>query len=75
MSYNLRLQCGCLVVVSCHAQTAGVDACVIQTRGFGCRVMRHEAGFRLFAWEILPEPVDRSHRWWHEPSEPIGPQL
>jgi len=64
MSYNLRLQCGCVVYVSCHPETHVAHTRVIQTRGVDCRARRHHVGLRLFLWEMLPDPIDRSGTWW-----------
>jgi hypothetical protein len=75
MSYNLRLPCGCLVYVSCHPKTGVAHTCVIETRAVACRVARHETGLRLFPWEILPEPLDRSRAWWSDTSESLGPHI
>jgi hypothetical protein len=60
MSYTLTLQCGCVVYVSCHPRTGVAHTRVIQTRDTRCRIRRHDVGVRLFLWELLPEPVDRS---------------
>jgi hypothetical protein len=56
MSYNLTLQCGCVVYVSAHPQTQVAHTRVIQTRGAACRVRRHDVGLRLYLWELLPDP-------------------
>jgi hypothetical protein len=56
MSYNLTLQCGCVVYVSAHPKTRIAHTRIIQTRGPECRVRRHEIGLRLYLWEILPDP-------------------
>jgi hypothetical protein len=56
MSYDLTLQCGCVVYVSAHPQTRVVHTRIIQSRGLNCRVRRHEVGLRLYLWELLPEP-------------------
>jgi hypothetical protein len=55
MSYNLTLQCGCVVYVSSHPVSGIAHTRVIQTRGVTCRVRRHEVGLRLYLWEILPD--------------------
>ena len=57
MSYNLTLQCGCVVYVSAHPQTRVAHTRVIQTRGAACRVRRHDVGLRLYLWELLPDPT------------------
>jgi hypothetical protein len=56
MSYTLTLQCGCVVYVACNPQTRLAHTRVIESRGRGCRVRRHEIGLRLYLWEILPDP-------------------
>jgi hypothetical protein len=56
MSYDLTLQCGCVVYVSAHPATRLVHTRIIQSRGEQCRVRRHEVGLRLYLWELLPEP-------------------
>jgi hypothetical protein len=56
MSYNLTLQCGCLVYVACHPKTRIAHTRVIERKGAACRVRRHEIGLRLHLWEILPDP-------------------
>jgi hypothetical protein len=59
MSYDLTLQCGCVVYVSAHPTTRVVHTRIIQSRGGDCRVRRHEVGLRLYLWELLPEPSTR----------------
>ena len=56
MSYNLTLQCGCVVYVSAHPKTRVAHTRIIQTRGSACTVRRHEIGLRLYLWELLPDP-------------------
>jgi len=56
MSYNLTLQCGCVVYVSAHPKTRIAHTRVIQSRGSHCGVRRHEIGLRLYLWELLPDP-------------------
>lgn len=60
MSYNLTLQCGCVVYVSAHPQTHVAHTRVIQTRGAACRVRRHDVGLRLYLWELLPDPAHQA---------------
>ena len=60
MSYNLTLQCGCMVYVACHPRTAIAHTRVIERRDPGCRVRRHEVGLRLHLWELLPDPQHRT---------------
>jgi hypothetical protein len=59
MSYDLTLQCGCVVYVSAHPETRVAHTRVIQSRGVECRVRRHEVGLRLFLWELLPDQALR----------------
>ena len=60
MSYNLTLQCGCVVYVSTHPQTQVAHTRVKQTRGAACRVRRHDVGLRLYLWELLPDPAHQA---------------
>jgi hypothetical protein len=64
MSYNLTLHCGCTVYVSTHPRTRIAHTRVIERRGIGCRVRRHETGLRLYLWEILPDPAYRCDPTW-----------
>jgi hypothetical protein len=57
MSYNLTLQCGCVVYVSAHPKTRLAHTRIIQSRSQHCRVRRHEVGLRLYLWELLPDPA------------------
>jgi hypothetical protein len=57
MSYNLTLQCGCVVYVSANPTTRIAHTRIIQSRGAACRIRRHEIGLRLYLWELLPEPT------------------
>ena len=54
MSYNLTLQCGCLVYVACDPLTTVAHARILERRDPGCRVRKHEVGLRLSLWEIVP---------------------
>jgi hypothetical protein len=69
LSYNLTLQCGCIVYVSTHPRTRIAHTRVIQTRGQQCRVRPHEAGCRLYLWELLPDPVYRPDPSWADTIE------
>jgi hypothetical protein len=71
MSYNLSLQCGCVVYVSCHPKTRIAHTRVIQSRGPECHVRRHTVGLHLFLWEILPDPAHRPHPQWSEAIEDV----
>ena len=66
MSYNLTLQCGCLVYVACDPLTTLAHTRILERRDPGCRVRKHEIGLRLSLWEIVPALVeigtDHEHR-------------
>ena len=66
MSYNLTLQCGCLVYVACNPHTTFAHTRILERRDPGCRVRKHEIGLRLSLWEIVPALVeigtDQEHR-------------
>jgi hypothetical protein len=55
MSYNLTLQCGCLVYIACDPRTAVAHARILERRGSGCRVRKHEVGLRLSLFEIVTD--------------------
>jgi hypothetical protein len=55
MSYNLTLQCGCIVYVSCHPKTRIAHTRLIEARGSRCHDRRHSVGHRLYLWEMLPD--------------------
>ena len=59
MSYNITLQCGCVVYVACHPQTGIAHTRVLEERHPECGVRRHEVGLRLYLWELLPDPSYR----------------
>jgi hypothetical protein len=59
LSYDLSLQCGCVLRVSRDPETGIALRRVIQSRGARCCDTRHQIGLRLYLWEILP---DRKHR-------------
>jgi hypothetical protein len=61
MSYNLTLECGCVVYVSCHPQTGVAHTRVIEQRGHACRERMHDRGARLWVWELLPNRHASSH--------------
>ncbi len=60
MSYNLTLECGCVVYVSCHPRTGVAHTRVIERRGATCRQRMHDRGVRLWLWDLLP-PDDHAH--------------
>ena len=66
MSYELTLQCGCVVYVACHPATSLAHTRVIDRRGRTCATRRHEVGTRLQLWEILPVP----ERWSGTAAQP-----
>ena len=55
MSYNLTLQCGCLVYIACDPVTAVAHARILERRDPGCRVRKHEVGLRLSLLEIVTD--------------------
>jgi hypothetical protein len=59
MSYNITLQCGCVVYVACHPRTGIAHTRVLEQRGRQCTVRKHEIGLRLWLWELLPDPNHR----------------
>jgi len=71
MSYDLTLQCGCVVYVSHHPTTQIAHTRVIQSRGASCRHRRHDIGLRLYLWELLPEPAYHPQPKWADPTEEI----
>jgi hypothetical protein len=66
MSYNLSLQCGCVVYVSCHPQTRIAHTRVIESRGQACATRRHEVGLHLYLWEILPDGTRAQELRWSD---------
>ena len=69
MSYNLTLECGCVVYVSCHPQTGVAHTRVIEQRGPSCHQRLHDRGKRLWLWDLLPDP-HASHRVAARPVHP-----
>ncbi len=55
MSYTLTLDCGCSVYVSCDPRTNAAHTRVLERRGTTCRIKKHEIGFRLYLWDLLPD--------------------
>jgi hypothetical protein len=55
MSYNLTLDSGCTVYVSCDPPTKAAHTRVIERRGPRCEVRKHEVGLRLYLWDLLPD--------------------
>ena len=71
MSYNLTLQCGCVIFVACNPQTRLAHTRIIETRGAACPIRRHEVGLRLYLWEILPDPAHQTQPAWMGTGEDI----
>jgi transposase len=69
MSYNLTLDCGCVVWVACHPRTGVAHTRVIEFRGPACQVRRHEVGLRLYLWELLPQQAPRTEPAWADPGQ------
>lgn len=59
MSYNLTLQCGCLVYVACDPRSAVAHTRIIEQRATACRNRKHDVGVRLSLVEIMPHSDDR----------------
>ena len=55
MSYNLTLRCGCLIYIACDPRTDVAHAHILERRGPGCRVRKHEVGLRLSLFEIVTD--------------------
>ena len=55
VSYNLTLQCGCILRVARDSQSATGPIRVVETRGDGCAARAHDVGARLYLWELLPD--------------------
>ncbi len=74
MSYNLTLQCGCLVYIACDPLTSVAHARIIERRDPGCRVRKHEIGLRLPLWEIVThlEEVVPDPAWATRQDRPGG---
>jgi hypothetical protein len=70
MSYNLTLQCGCLVYVACDPLTTVAHARILERRDPGCRVRKHEVGLRLSLWEIVPDLGEIVTDPEHRPARP-----
>jgi hypothetical protein len=58
MSYNLTLECGCVVYVSCHPRTGVAHTRVIERRGAKCRQRMHDRGVHLWLRDLLPAEHD-----------------
>lgn len=64
MSYHLTLPCGCVVHVSCHAQTRLARSRTLQARAHACPVPRHVVGRRIYLWDLLPQPAMAASAEW-----------
>ena len=56
ITYTLTIPCSCLVFVVLDTDTGLARSRSIEIPGSRCRVSRHEAGARLYLWEMLPAP-------------------
>ena len=54
-SYSVTLWCGCRVYVSRHPRSGLTNARLLERRGAGCPMRKHEIGARLWLWELLPD--------------------
>ena len=64
MSYTLDLPCGCVAYVACDPASGVAHTRVIEARGLGCEVRRHEVGLKLYLWDLLPDRRQlRDDRW------------
>lgn len=59
MSYTLTLQCGCSIFVMSHPQSGIAHSRILERRGRFCSHRGHQAGMRLWLWDMLP---DQGHR-------------
>ena len=59
VSYNLTLDCGCIVYVACDPRTQLAHTRVIERIGPLCRVRNHEVGLKVWLWELLPQSGGR----------------
>jgi len=55
MSYNLTLQCGCIVYVACDPKSGLSHTRIVERRGEHCWFRNHEVGTRIYSWELLPK--------------------
>lgn len=67
MSYTLDLPCGCVAYVACDPASGVAHTRVIEARGLGCEVRRHEVGLKLYLWDLLPDRSTMRVRS-HEPA-------
>ncbi len=56
MSYNVTLQCGCIVYVARHPATGEAHTRIIEAKAPQCPVRCHQVGLRLDLVELLPDP-------------------
>ena len=47
MSYNLTLQCGCIVYVACDPKTGLSHTRIVELRGQHCRIRHHDDWHRV----------------------------
>lgn len=56
MSYELTLDCGCVILVSCDPRTpTAAQKRILAARGATCVVTKHRVGLRVFLWDLLPD--------------------
>jgi hypothetical protein len=62
MSYNLTLDCGCLIYVAVSPTTGMAHTRIIEKRGPTCPRRKHDVGVRLWLWELLPASPEQQRR-------------
>lgn len=72
MSYTLTLDCGCSVYVSCDPKSHAAHTRILEQRGATCPIRKHEVGFRLYLWDLLPDQRTRPERHQIAPDAPDG---
>jgi hypothetical protein len=70
MSYNLTLQCGCLVYIACDPRTDVAHARILERRDPGCRIRKHEVGLRLSLFEIVTDLEEIEPHAEQQPAPP-----
>lgn len=66
VSYDLTLQCGCVLRVARDSRAATGPIRVVETRGDRCAIRTHEAGARLYLWELLPDVSEQPEALGHQ---------
>lgn len=72
MSYTLTLDCGCSVYVSCDPATKSAHTRILERRGTECPIRKHEVGFRLYLWDLLPDQGTQRRPVQPGPDSPDG---